>query len=243
MARVLELAGLRVVFAGGEGNTGIGDGPLVVLFHGFGAPGDDLASLHQALRAPAGTRYCYPAGRLDLGPLYGGGRAWWPVDMEARMRRLERGEGPDPDLEPPGLDASRDQGLALLEVLEREHAGTDVVLGGFSQGAMLALDLALRAPDTFAPRALLLLSSTLICRSVWTEKAPRLAGVPVLLSHGEQDAVLPFSAALGLRDLLVGAGAQVSWVPFRGGHAIPEPVLSGMSAVLSKLPAQGASRG
>jgi phospholipase/carboxylesterase len=213
-----------------------------VLFHGFGAPGDDLVSLHNALHAPSGTRYCFPEGRLSLGPMYQGGRAWWPVDMEARMRRLERGEGPDPDQEPAGIDAARAQGLELLDVLSREHA-SDIVLGGFSQGSMLALDLALRAPAAFAPRALLLLSSTLICRPSWTEKAPRLAGTPVLLSHGEQDAVLPFSMALALRDLLQTAGCAVSWVPFRGGHAIPEPVLIGMQRVLSALPHAGAAHG
>src|SRR5947209_15886119 len=39
------VAGLRVRWAGGDDREGGGDGPLVILMHGFGAPGDDLVPL------------------------------------------------------------------------------------------------------------------------------------------------------------------------------------------------------
>ena len=43
-----------------------GDGPLVLLLHGFGAPGDDLVSLADVLNVPAGTRFVFPEGPLSL---------------------------------------------------------------------------------------------------------------------------------------------------------------------------------
>ena len=43
---------LDVVISGGSDGVGGGDGPLVVLLHGFGAPGTDLVGLGQMLTAP-----------------------------------------------------------------------------------------------------------------------------------------------------------------------------------------------
>src|SRR6478736_8223909 len=48
-------------------------GHVVVLLHGYGAPGDDLASLAKSLLRPR-TRFVLPAAPLALG---NGGRAWW----------------------------------------------------------------------------------------------------------------------------------------------------------------------
>jgi predicted esterase len=57
--------GLRVRVTGGRDRRGGGDGPLVVLMHGFGAPGDDLV--------PSEVRFAFPEAPLDLGPEADGG--------------------------------------------------------------------------------------------------------------------------------------------------------------------------
>ncbi len=60
----------------------------VVLCHGFGAPGDDLVSLApEILRArpelAQKVRFVFPEAPLSLaGQGYGGGRAWWPLDVQ-----------------------------------------------------------------------------------------------------------------------------------------------------------------
>ena len=203
---------------------------MVVLLHGFGAPGGDLVSLHDAIDPDA--RFCFPAGRIDLGHQYGGGRAWWRIDMEARTRRVARGETQDPETIPEGLIEAREAVLALLAELRSQHGVSRFVLGGFSQGAMLALDVALRVPHAEV-RGVLLMSSTLICRSDWAQLAKlHFARTPVVLSHGERDAVLPCALAQQLRQLLEDAGADVRWVPFVGGHEIPEVVVTAARALL-----------
>jgi phospholipase/carboxylesterase len=45
--RVDKLGGLTVRLTGGTDGKGGGNGPLVVLLHGFGAPGDDLVPLSE----------------------------------------------------------------------------------------------------------------------------------------------------------------------------------------------------
>ena len=109
---------------------------------------------------------------------------------------------------------------------------SQLVLGGFSQGAMVSLDVALHR-DT-PPSALILMSGTLLAESEWKPRMSKLAGVPIVQSHGRHDPLLPFSIAQALRDDLTAAGAQVDWIEFAGGHEIPPPVLAGVSTLLTR---------
>ncbi len=55
------------------------------------------------------------------------------------------------------------------------------------------------------------------------------------MSHGQDDPLLPFSVAEGLRDALIARGIPVDWVPFRGGHGIPSSVVDGLTAFLRRV--------
>lgn len=220
------LGGLDVVLAGGTDREGGGDGPVIVLMHGFGAPAEDLVSLWRVIDAPPGTRFVFPAAPIALGGPYGDGRAWWPIDIARFQVAVMKG---DVDAlvreKPAGLEASRALVESMLGALETELGAPmgKVVLGGFSQGSMLALDVALRAAT--APAALLLLSSTLISADEWRPLMAGRKGLRVLQSHGQQDPILPFEVAEVLRDELTAAGLAVKFMPFRGGHGIAPEVL------------------
>jgi phospholipase/carboxylesterase len=220
-------ADLRVVLTGGTDRNGGGDGPLVVLLHGFGAPGTDLVPLWRQLDVPHEVRFAFPQAPLDLGELigpgYAGGRAWWMIDIDRLAAAAAGVEREDRSNEvPEGLASARDRVIETLDALETQLGVPrgEVVLGGFSQGAMLALDVALRTERPLA--GLALLSTTLLCRHEWVPLMPRRAGTPVLMSHGRSDPLLPFAAAERLRDLLADAGLAVRWHPFNGGHGISE---------------------
>ncbi len=202
---------------------------VVVLMHGFGAPGDDLVGLVSVLPMSKGTRYVFPEAPIDMGQ----GRAWWLIDWAERARYERSGELVKyMALVPPGLAEASAQVSAMLDHIEKEwKLGPEkIVLGGFSQGSMLALDVA--AHRAKKPAALILMSSSLVATSCWLDKASSLKGLPVLLSHGKQDVVLPFFVAEQLRDVLGKAGAAVQWIPFTGGHAIPDAVITGLRQFL-----------
>ena len=76
-----HIGGLRARVTGGTDGKGGGRGPLVLLLHGFGAPGDDLVSLADVLTVPAGTRFVFPEGPLSLSFGPSDARAWWLIDM------------------------------------------------------------------------------------------------------------------------------------------------------------------
>jgi len=70
---------------------------------------------------------------------------------------------------------------------------------------------------------------------VWKAGMAPHSGLPVFQSHGQQDPLLSFQAAVDLRDEMRDAGLATQWVPFRGGHELPMPVLEGLSRFLSDL--------
>ncbi len=230
--RLRTLGGLQAVIAGGPDGQGGGDGPVVVLCHGFGAPGDDLVGLVPLLKAPPELRFVFPAAPLALDGV-GDARAWWMIELE----RLQLGVRRPRDLAevPRGLVEARALLASLLDAVQSELgvAGERLVLGGFSQGAMLSLDVALHRASPLA--GLVLLSGTLIAEPVWTPLLPARRGLPVFLSHGSEDPLLPFAVAELLRDQLSSAGLGVEWMPFRGGHEIPLPVLRGVGRFLARV--------
>ncbi len=232
------LAGLDVVTV--QQSSGA-PSAVVVLCHGFGAPGTDLVGLASALvqLAPslATVRFHFPAGPVSLRALgLGDGRAWWMIDFEVlaqlRQARPEAVKAFRRD-EPAGMPAARKALSALVnEALVAAGLGFDrLVVGGFSQGAMVTTDVALRLEE--APRGLAILSGTLLTEDTWAHKARARAGLNVFQSHGRFDEVLSFDAALGLQTTLRDAGCVVDFVPFEGGHDIPPVVVKALAAFLT----------
>ena len=79
------------------------------------------------------------------------------------------------------------------------------------------------------PSALLILSGTPVNLPAWKAGMLQRPGLRVLQSHGEQDPLLSFQAAEALRDEMRAAGLRTEWIPFRGGHELPMPVLDGLA--------------
>lgn len=187
----------------------------VAMLHGLGM---DPAVLTPFLRSLALPAWCL----VPRGPVCTGGseHAWWAVDPAKRQARLAAGASDLYDRHPaarPAAHAALDVALARLR---GRAPGLPLVLVGYSQGGMLAVDHTLRAGGP-VPAGLALLSSTCIALDEWAPHWARLRGVPVLIAHGRQDDDLAFSAGERLRDMMEAAGAEVRWLPFDGGHELP----------------------
>jgi len=222
-----RIGALRVRAASGADER---DGPAILLCHGFGAPGDDLVSLARVVDAGRDVRWFFPEAPIALDLGWGmTGRAWWDIDIERMQRLLLTGQAHRLAEEtPPGLAEARAALEATIAALEQDHGvrRDRLIIGGFSQGAMLATEVALHAPPAAPFAGLAILSGTLISADRWAEAA-RAVGptIHALQTHGRRDPLLPFAAAESLRALLEGAGAEVEWAPHGGAHEIPEGAL------------------
>lgn len=215
---------------------------VAVFCHGFGAPGEDLIPAGaQLLKLCPGlldqVQFVFPAAPLSLENqgLYEG-RAWWQLDMDRLLQLSDEDafatycrERPD------GLAEARDM---LTDTVRRLQAETGLphssfVLGGFSQGSMLALDAALHMDAP--PGGLVIWSGMIINQSEWEPRLRQLQGVPVVQSHGRADPILPYSAGVSLSELLTHAGADVRFISFRGQHSIPQEALRAAGELCEEL--------
>ena len=163
---------------------------LVVLLHGYGADGNDLIPLGEVWRAALpDAAFVAPDGPEPCGE-FSVGRQWFPLSLRDRseivagLATAER-----------TLTAFVDDHLKSLGLGNR-----DLALVGFSQGAMLALDVGLRRPG---PIAGIVAFSGLLASSPLPAQAPF---PPVLLGHGEVDPLIPAAAMAAAETDLSGAG-------------------------------------
>lgn len=241
--KVVKLGPLDVRLAGGSDREGGGTGPLVVLFHGYGAPGDDLASLHRAVDVDRAVRFAFPAAPhlLQAGfdfSAFGMGapRAWWHIDIAALEQALATGQHRELTRSiPEGLPEARAMACETLDALEKELAPSHVVLGGFSQGAMLATSIALETDRKVD--GLVAFSGTYLAEETWRPLMHERAGLRAVVTHGTHDPILPFALGQKLASDLTEAGVRATFTPFRGQHQIPPVALGAFEALVREISA------
>jgi phospholipase/carboxylesterase len=209
---------------------------LITLCHGFGAPGDDLLGLVPWFleKMPSQLRHLRPAWLVPAAPLslasdgFGDGRAWWRLSIQTMLDSFADGHY---DVLrhhiPDGIDAARDALTETIEATLKRFSlpHSKLILGGFSQGAMLSVDTALRGLAQ-PPAGLWLYSGTLICELQWKPLAQRLQDTGIVQSHGTLDPILPQITGQWLCELLREAGNQVDFVSFVGPHTIPPEAIT-----------------
>ena len=203
-----------------------GDGPpTLVLLHGYGGRAEHWLQFVDHLRVPPSTRLVFPQGPM-LGPI-SRSRGWWWLNLEGHIPEGER---------LPDYSTANPAGIKVASFLVREYLEDidgPIVLGGFSQGAMLSGDIAFQTDQDLA--GLVLIGGTTVNEAGWVERFAGRRGMPIFIAHGRRDGVLPFAIAERFVNKLTAAGLDVTWVPFDGGHAIPSLVIQRLNAFLAGL--------
>lgn len=207
------------------------DGPWIIFFHGFGADANDLFPLGEIITTDKRYNWLFPNGPLDV-PMSAGGRAWWPIDMMEIQKAILSGQERDMSLNTPaGLDKAVTMALDMIKQLRVPW--DNIILGGFSQGAMLATELYLNAPE--APKGLVIMSGTLVHQDKWKDLIPKRAGKKFFQSHGTADQILSHRQAARLETLLTQNGMKGHLLSFAGGHEIPMPVMKKIGEYINSL--------
>jgi thioredoxin len=180
---------------------------LLVLVHGFGADERDLAGLLPYLDPDGEYVVVLPRGPIDVPGTPGYAWYTWGPDGAPDLERFADSLA--------ALDAALDAACT-----EHGVARSEAIVGGFSQGAGLALALGLVADRTM-PRGVLALSPALpgppLPVPVDDESITRL---PVLIEHGSEDPVVAVARARALARDLEARRVPTTYVEFPMGHGV-----------------------
>lgn len=194
--------------------------PLLVLLHGIGADELDLLPVADALDPrllAVSLRAPYEAEPM--------GHAWYALDFSTSP--------PAPDLEQ--AETSRERLAAFIPELA-SRVGAEparTFLFGFSQGATMALGLALTRPELVRG---VILHSGRVLQGVERRAAPaeKLAGLEALVLHGVHDDVLPVERGRETRDLLAPLlGARLEYREHDAGHFVTRESIADAAKWLS----------
>jgi len=182
----------------------------LVLFHGRAASEDDMVGLFDVLDPGRRLLCAAPRGPLSLPP---GGSHWYVVP---------RVGFPDP----PTFTASFAALGTWLEALARESGVPPgrMVLGGFSQGCVMAWALTL-GPDRPAAAGVLAMSGFVPSVAGFTLSDGRLEGLPVAITHGTHDPVIEVCFGRAARDRAAAAGAELVFHETPVGHTLDPAVI------------------
>jgi phospholipase/carboxylesterase len=191
-------------------------GVALVFLHGYGRGPDEFVSRAKQLIARGPLTVFLPAGPL---PHDRGGRAWWHFD-QPWPGVAATGDEQGPAVEtPPQLASARVGVQQLLRDIQKRHRPRATVLAGFSQGAMLAVDVAAAAHPPVD--RVVAMSGSLLAASLPALRAPHPVRVPAFITHGRKDSGLPLSDGDLIATTLRRHGHQVIWRPFDDGHVLP----------------------
>ncbi|MBS0611494.1 MAG: dienelactone hydrolase family protein [Proteobacteria bacterium] len=190
---------------------------LLVLMHGVGSNEQDLFGL--APYVPAPFHVLSLRAPYRMGPQ---AHAWFDFTVAADGTR---------SIDEPQEAASRALVAQAVDQAARRLGipAARVVVGGFSQGGIMALSLLLTQPALL--QACMVWHSRLLPQALGdAAPAAALAGRRLWVSHGVQDNVIPLASAQAIRDHARGLPLALSYREYPGVHEIrPEELRDSMA--------------
>ena len=192
----------------------------VIWMHGLGADASDFEPIVPVLQLPAGTaiRFVFPNAPVRPITINGGMRmpGWYDIaDLGGR------------DQDEAGIRESQRAIDALIaREVSRGVASNRIVLAGFSQGGVIALQAGLRHAQPLA--GVLAMSTYLgLAESLRAEQSQANLGIPIFMAHGTQDEMIAIDFARRSRQTLQAHGHAVQWQEYPMGHEVcPEEIVA-----------------
>lgn len=172
---------------------------LLIMLHGLGDSIEGYRWMPEALNLPW-LNYLL----VNAPDEYYGGYAWYDFTGDIA----------------PGVERSRKLLLAVLEGLPAKgFLPVETVLGGFSQGCLMAIEVGLRYAHRLAG---ILGISGYVCNpaKLINELSPVAKEQRLLITHGFMDPIIPFVEVRAQVQMLKKAGLNIEWREFIKAHTI-----------------------
>ena len=193
--------------------------PLVLGLHGRGANAEDLSGMASWLN-PEGYRFVLPEGPLPIeNAPWETGYAWFALGQQQAAT----------------VARSRELLMALIDEIEQRYATPRerMALVGFSQGAVMALEIGLRSPRPFA--GVVAMSGFLYAPETLGPELRAGRDRRILLLHGTYDEVVTIDGARLARDVLEAAGLEPEYHELPIGHQVSPDSLAFVRSFLERV--------
>ncbi len=194
----------------------------VIWLHGLGADGHDFEPIvpHIQLPSTAAVRFIFPHAPIRPVTINNGYemRAWYDISSTdiADPKRADKDT----------INLSVQQLRALISVeISKGIPAERIILAGFSQGGVIALQAALQFEHALG--GVMVLSSYIaLQQQLETSLHGANKNIPVFLAHGQHDTVLPFVLAEQSKALLNKWGYDIEYHDYAMEHNVcPEEIV------------------
>lgn len=204
-----------------EKSVGVNPKNLVIWLHGLGADATDFFVLTTLLQLPP-TLFVFPNAPMCSVTINQGMsmRAWYDIYKEDIFAGTVK-----EDLEKSVLQIEN----LIAEYVAKGFSPQNIILGGFSQGGVVSLEVAYRNQQKI---------SKVVGFSCYfntkTNRQPPLVKPSVFLAHGELDAVIPVEYGKQARDFFLLKGFAVDWKQYPIEHTVHNEQISELNRFLLK---------
>jgi phospholipase/carboxylesterase len=200
----------------------------VIWLHGLGADGNDFVSVVRELKLPDSlpVRFIFPHAPMRPVSINGGFvmRAWY--DLAQGPTGYQSNES--------DIRASQTEIEKLIErEISRGVASDKIILAGFSQGGVIALQVGLRYEKKL--NGIMALSTYLAVPDLLQKEATNInKTIPIFMAHGDQDNVINISIGAKSRDTLLKNGYAVDWHDYPMPHSVCMEEIEAISTWMQK---------
>ncbi len=202
----------------------------VIWLHGLGADGHDFEPIVEQLELDPSLniRFVFPHAPMQAVTINQGFmmRAWYDV------RSPDIYSNPDEE----GIRYSQQTLNTLIrQQIDAGIKSEKIILAGFSQGGVIALQAALRSQHKLA--GVMALSTYLsLPESLATEKTPQNQNIPLFLAHGSIDPVIDIKWAFQTHSHLIRENYSVEWHEYNNmPHAVSAEEIRDISKWLNNV--------
>lgn len=177
----------------------------VVALHGLGSHEEDLLGFAGPLDLP--VRLVGARAPIPMPHGWGGGYAWY-----------EFGPGGRPVVD--GFENSLAALVRLVERVRSDHRvpASQLIVLGFSQGAVMTMAMGLAIPDHIG--GIVAMSGYFPEPDGWQPPGADITDLPVLLTHGVDDPIVPVQGSRTAAERFRGLGAAVQYNEYPMGHEV-----------------------
>lgn len=204
----------------------------VIWLHGLGADGNDFAPIVPALSIPdtLPIRFIFPHAPMQAVTINNGYimRAWYDIVSTEINKHADQ----------QGIADSVSRISQLIErEIQRGIPSHKIILGGFSQGAVIALTVGLTYQHTLA--GILGLSGYLPAAEVFSQASAANKNTPVFLGHGTDDPIVPYFLGEAAHSSLSQHHYTVTWRSYTMGHSVCMEEIQDIGEWMKKIISSG----